>query len=203
MKKVYFAVYLFIVLNLAACSKNTSNVTTTAPVQDITVETIDSTETNSNSESSKNDILADDEIMPEANQLSEKLASALIEIGASESTNMEYEKYNKHDDGDIDLDLVIDGGLHKLKISCYYANLIHSWLIISITNYDNKNYYYVGPGSAGLVDIYDYKSNELLSSKDPAKETEDIIEHFNNEMESIDKSFDSALDDISKAYFDD
>ncbi|WP_320959377.1 hypothetical protein [Hungatella effluvii] len=134
-------------------------------------------------------------------QLTKPLSDALTEANISDYEVIGYDNYEKRSDGDINIDLMLKTNICKLKTSCTYMSLISKWSIISIKNYDNGHYYYVTPGGAGTVDIYSYPDDLLVTPQSTRNPPEDIVEHFNNELESISESFDSALNDITENYY--
>lgn len=137
---------------------------------------------------------------PNKEALNQKLATVFDEIGISELIKTDIINYSPHDDGDIDVDLIITTDLKALKINCYYMSMIDSWNIISVINNENQLDYYVTPGAKGTVDIYDYSTDSLLTKSDPSSSTRDIMADYSRSFESMDESYDAAVESIMDKY---
>lgn len=190
--KIKFLCFASIFIILSGCSNNKNSLSTSLYSSE--VETIAYSEESTEKATDYSDIL------PHYDQLSEALSNALVNAHVTDFEKMDYENYEKRTDGDIDIDLILETNTCKLKTSCLYMSMISKWSIISIKNYDNGHYYYVTPSGASTVDLYSYSDDQLIAPQSTQCSTEDVVEHFNKELDSISESFDAALDDISKSY---
>lgn len=138
--------------------------------------------------------------MPNKESLNQKLSTVFNEIGINELIKTELVNYSPHDDGDIDMHLIITTDLKTLKIYCLYMSMIDSWNIISVNNNETQLEYYVTPGAKGTVDIYDYSTDALLTKTDPSSATRDIMANYSRTLESLDESYDAAIESIKDKY---
>lgn len=116
-------------------------------------------------ESSESNISSNDSL-PQSDMLKKKLVDVINKIGVNEISDTNFENYSLRDDGDIDVDFIYKTDLKTLRVYCSYMKLIESWSIISVKNNESNLYYYVSPGAAGTVDLYDYTTDMLLTKED-------------------------------------
>lgn len=88
----------------------------------------------------------------------------------------------------------------KLIIPSMYITFTPTkeWSVISIKDVDTGNYYYVSDGVEDTVDLYDYRTGELVSEK--TKTDDDVMDEYYQELERIDQEFDEKQEALEEKY---
>lgn len=188
-----------IALLLCGCG-NPSFETTTLQSPKHTVESTTTSESNVKNETSSPPKSQNIDL-PNTESLDKELINILSKLGAVGSPEMDYISYRATDSGDIDIDFLVDTDLYSLRVSCMYIEVLSKWSIFRVSNDENKHCYYVAPGTEEMVDLYDYKTDALISEKSAnPKTSSELMDDYEKEMESIGDDYDADLDSIADEY---
>lgn len=197
MKKKFYVAAVASVLLLSGCSD---------PEQQALPETtqieIQIQETTENSE-----VKSENE---EMKYVSEKMAlasyascteTALSDIGFRKITDVNFQKVEVTDDGDINLEIVVeDSGERTISLSCFYSSLVDLWAVGTITNPDNGHTYWVQENVYDYYDIYDYGLDKLYHAKVKDFDLDEFMERVNEENNEIQSEFEDNLNDLADKY---
>ncbi len=135
--------------------------------------------------------------IPEEDSFYQKVAEVLVEIGV---TNVYSSTFSAEDQsGDLDVTMLMETDLCTLKLDCLYVSMTGNWMIIEVSNAENGHPYYVFDGDR-FSDIYDYETDTLISESREDMATQDVMQEFNEQMESIDAEFDQSMESIADKY---
>lgn len=169
-------------------------------------------------ESKKNDfVLSSSDIikaLPNEELLDMELANVLYEINVSEISSISYENYSTNSYNDsIYVNVILETDLQFLRCNCFYmlmpdpdnGEYFDYWNIVSIEGYDNKHCYYNGSYD-GIVDLYDYQTDTLVSEKYRNFDDIDPVEELNRSIDSYkvesDKEWDSLEQELNRLMYD-
>lgn len=95
-----------------------------------------------------------------------------------------------------------DTGKHLITSLLYTKTESSSgnWLVNSVDDADTNQCYYIDGSSKDYVDLYDYKTGNLISSKTKSWDESDPMDEFNKKMDEIDKEQENKLNDIKEKY---
>ena len=148
-------------------------------------------------ESQSLDIIAD---LPDTDGLARELTLVMNDLGITDKpTNFEFANARKNGD-DISLDVTMTTEICSLNISCNYVNLTSHWIIYLVENAENHHSYWVMNGQENYIDLYDYKTDQLISSQSDSFNTDELLDDFDKQLESISESTDNALNSIADKY---
>lgn len=182
-KKIITVICTAILLSITACNNGVSE----------NVKTSQYTESSDSNYSSV-------DALPYRDILKQDLVDIVNKIGVNEISDSNFENYSISNDGDIDVDFIFITDLKTLRVKCLYMKLIESWSIISVTNNESNLYYYVTPGAAGTVDIYDYATDMLLTKEDIDPQSKDELTDFSRDLDNMEESYNAALESIADKY---
>lgn len=190
-KKIVFATLLLTSLSLSACNNTKAQPT-------------NSTNQSTNYSDLKHEITyVDLDSIPSGSELLETTNSTLDSINVPNI------------DGFIDYDLTDDGSSQminailqindsKLNISALRLTFPDEgeWIIMSISEYDSDpiKYYYGIESIIDHIDIYNFNTGEIISSKKSDINTDEIMSEYQEESDKIMQDFNNALDDIAEQY---
>lgn len=148
-------------------------------------------------ESQSLDIIAD---LPDTDGLAKELTLVMNDLGITDKpTNFEFANARKNGD-DISLDVTMTTEICSLNFSCNYINLTSHWIIYLVENAENHHSYWVMNGQENYIDLYDYKTDQLISSQSDSFNTDELLDDFDKQLESISESSDNALNSIADKY---
>lgn len=148
-------------------------------------------------ESQSLDIIAD---LPNTDDLARELTLVMNDLGITDKPeNFEFANAKKNGD-DISLDVTMTTEICSLNFSCNYVNLTSHWVIYLVENVENHHSYWVVNGQEKYVDLYDYKTDQLISSQSDSFNTDELLDDFDKQLESISESSDNALNSIADKY---
>lgn len=148
-------------------------------------------------ESQSLDIIAD---LPDTDGLAKELTLVMNDLGITDKpTNFEFANARKNGD-DISLDVTMTTEICSLNFSCNYINLTSHWIIYLVENAENHHSYWVMNGQEKYIDLYDYKTDQLISSQSDSFNTDELLDDFDKQLESISESSDNALNSIADKY---
>lgn len=148
-------------------------------------------------ESQSLDIIAD---LPDTDGLARELTLVMNDLGITDKpTNFEFANARKNGD-DISLDVTMTTEICSLNFSCDYVNLTSHWMIYLVENAENHHSYWVMNGQEKYIDLYDYKTDQLISSQSDSFNTDELLDDFDKQLESISESSDNALNSIADKY---
>ncbi len=206
--KKHFLTLLTAILILTSCaSKDVASGSKATEVTSEVVETVNATEEKIEAETRGDSLsLTEDEY----NYLSEKIkldsyadecAKALGSIGFSTISDMSLESARIDSDGMIVEDVIFaDSNGKKVKLSCMYIPFSDKWGVISIGSTTSEKLYWMPEKSKKYYDLYDYKTDELISAKSEDYDSDKFREEIEEEMDKSSEEFDKALDDIAAKY---
>ena len=87
--------------------------------------------------------------------------------------------------------------VHLMRLTTQNDN---EWEVESIVNAENKHFYYVSGNSSGLVDLYSYKTDELVS--EAYKTFEEAESETAASVAAAEDEFEDQLDSIAEKYSD-
>ena len=130
----------------------------------------------------------------------EELTLVMNDLGITDKpTNFEFANARKNGD-DISLDVTMTTEICSLNFSCNYINLTSHWIIYLVENAENHHSYWVMNGQENYIDLYDYKTDQLISSQSDSFNTDELLDDFDKQLESISESSDNALNSIADKY---
>lgn len=133
-------------------------------------------------ESQSLDIIAD---LPDTDGLAKELTLVMNDLGITDKpTNFEFANARKNGD-DISLDVTMTTEICSLNFSCDYVNLTSHWMIYLVENAENHHSYWVMNGQENYIDLYDYKTDQLISSQSDSFNTDELLDDFDKQLESI------------------
>lgn len=148
-------------------------------------------------ESQSLDIIAD---LPDTDGLARELTLVMNDLGITDKPkNFEFANAKKNGD-DISLDVTMTTEICSLNFSCDYVNLTSHWMIYLVENAENHHSYWVMNGQEKYIDLYDYKTDQLISSQSDSFNTDELLDDFDKQLESISESSDNALNSIADKY---
>lgn len=148
-------------------------------------------------ESQSLDIIAD---LPDTDGLARELTFVMNDLGITDKpTNFEFANAKKNGD-DISLDVTMTTEICSLNFSCDYVNLTSHWMIYLVENAENHHSYWVMNGQEKYIDLYDYKTDQLISPQSASFNTDELLDDFDKQFESISESADNALNSIADEY---
>ena len=148
-------------------------------------------------ESQSLDIIAD---LPDTDGLAKELTLVMNDLGITDKpTNFEFANARKNGE-DISLDVTMTTEICSLNFSCDYVNLTSHWMIYLVENAENHHSYWVMNGQENYIDLYDYKTDQLISSQSDSFNTDELLDDFDKQLESISESSDNALNSIADKY---
>jgi hypothetical protein len=142
--------------------------------------------------------------VPDSDGLLTAVNTSLNEIGFGKVLG--FDDINVADTGtQIDVEILIKNDYSDFSISCMYLTILSNpeWEVLTIKNTDTENSkcFWIYEDLKNKVDIYDYKTGELISKKteefkssdEQQKEYEDklnnISDEFNKNMEALEKKY--------------
>lgn len=144
-------------------------------------------------ESQSLDIIAD---LPDADGLARELTLVMNDLGITDKPkNFEFANAKKNGD-DISLDVTMTTEICSLNFSCDYVNLTSHWIIYLVENAENHHSYWVMNGQEKYIDLYDYQTDQLISPQSDSFNTDELLDDFDKQFESISESADNALNSI-------
>lgn len=87
--------------------------------------------------------------------------------------------------------------VHLMRLTTQGNN---EWEVESIVNAENKHFYYVSGNSAGLVDLYSYETDELVSKA--SKTFEEVASETAASVAAAEDEFEDQLDSIAEKHSD-
>lgn len=87
--------------------------------------------------------------------------------------------------------------VHLMRLTTQGNN---EWEVESIVNAENKHFYYVSGNSAGLVDLYSYETDELVSKA--SKTFEEAASETASSVAAAEDEFEDQLDSIAEKHSD-
>lgn len=125
--------------------------------------------------------------------------SALFEIGVNETNILSLTVKDANESSfQIDATFSVQTDLMELEAETVYYEMLDTWSIIWIMNSDNQHIYYLEPSLAGMMDLYQYPSDELIT---PATSSlEQHSQKLETIWESLDEKNDAALSSIAEKY---
>ena len=120
-------------------------------------------------------------------------------ISVDRSISSDSDRISVDNNGPISLDVEIKTKSHNLIAHCMYIELIDSWSINSINDSETQNCYY-SYDDGRFTNIYDYKTDKLLTESREDISNHDPIAEFNEQSESIDAEFDAGLKSLADKY---
>ena len=172
MKKVLICIIIFICIGLIACGTTEKNQTESRTVSD--------------AESNGTDLNSEDENYKAAFP---SIKAALESIGCVDEPENVVSEYKELSENFKELNVKCTVDDKQIKIAC--TKVGDNWGVSYISN-NNGKYYYIG-SSYQLEDIYDFKTDELISKADT--NYNDAMNDIKSKQESL---FESQLDDFDK-----
>lgn len=190
--KICFAVLLLTMLALSACSKDSKN----------SASNNQQPSTNS-SEPAPSIAYTDINTIPSGPDLLDVTNSILNQIGISNITG--FIDYDLSDDGTSQLiDAIILVNDYKLNVSAIRLTFPNEgdWTIMNISEYQSEpiKYYYALESLLDHIDVYDFNTGEIVSSKKSDFNTDDILNEYNEKSDEILNDFNNALDELENEY---
>lgn len=144
-------------------------------------------------------------VIPDSDKLISLLSVKLETIGVKSMDNIVWENNKVISDTKtlqcVTLDMTCATESRNIKASCMYTKVAGStnenfWSITSIQDADTGNFYYAYEGLESTVDIYDYKTGDLISSA--SKTHEEIQDEIDGQLDESDKAFQEKLDSLKE-----
>lgn len=135
--------------------------------------------------------------IPNTEALSKALIVPVTDIGCSVG-KMSFD--NIHDGGTFDVDVIMESNGEPLVFSCFYIDVTDKWNVLQVTGRDSGHCYWIGKGYEDSVDLYDYSSGSLLSSKDPNFDLHDVASSLADQSNKIADDFEADLESIADKY---
>lgn len=136
---------------------------------------------------------------PNYDSFSSKLTEVLVEIGATDFSSASIDTFEERDNGDIDASISIETPQHFLHIDCAYYDILGTWSVIQVYDDNTKHCYYTSSGSR-FTDIYDYKTDTLVSESQESFEDYDPLAEFEEDLESNNAQFEQKMESIAGEY---
>lgn len=142
---------------------------------------------------------AQGEELYDKDQIVDKAATALYDIGVTENLTVTYGNLKESQVCTL-VDLYTPTStrnliVHLMRLTTQSDN---EWEVDSIVNAENKHFYYVSGNSAGLVDLYSYETDELVSKA--SKTFEEAASETAASVAAAEEEFDKQLDSIEEKY---
>lgn len=142
---------------------------------------------------------AQGEELYDRDQIVDKAATALYDIGVTENLTVTYGNL-KESQVCTFVDLYAPTStrnliVHLMRLTTQSDN---EWEVDSIVDAENKHFYYVSGNSAGLVDLYSYETDELVSKA--SKTFEEAASETAASVAAAEEEFDKRLDSIEEKY---
>ena len=192
MKKQFLLAAFASMCIINGCQNSSGSAQNSAAAAESIVES-STVEASSASESSASSIPD----IPNTEAFSKALTIPVADIGCSVG-KMSFE--NIHDGGTFDVDVIMESDGEPLVFSCFYIDVIDKWDVSQVTGRDSGRCYWVGKGYERSVDLYDYSSGLLLSSKDPNFDPRDVSSSLADQSDKIVEDFGSDLESIADKY---
>ncbi|MBQ3094936.1 MAG: hypothetical protein IJC53_00685 [Clostridia bacterium] len=146
------------------------------------------------------DIIAEETLLdiPEKSTLDDIIDTALDTIGVE---RVEYRAYGNYLDFTalfMDIFVVTDNN-KLLMVNAFFNPSSEKWNIQSISDVNDDRYYYVRPDAAATVDVYDYKTGELVSKQSMTQEEFD--EELKKQREEAEKKYQEEIDKLLENYY--
>lgn len=192
MKKQFLFAVLASMCIINGCQNSSGSAQDSAAATESIVEssTIESSSASESSASSVSDI-------PNTEAFSKALTIPVVDIGCSVG-KMSFE--NIRDGGTFDVDVIMESDGEPLVFSCFYIDILDKWNVSKVTGRDSGRCYWIGKGYERSVDLYDYSSGLLLSSKDPDFDPRDVSSSLADQSDKIVEDFGSDLESIADKY---
>lgn len=143
--------------------------------------------------------IAQDDSFPNYDSFSSELTEVLVEIGATDFSSASIDTFEEHDNGDISAGISIETPQRSLHIDCSYYDILETWSVIQVYDINTEHCYYTPSGSR-FMDIYDYKTDTLVSESQESFEDFDPLEEFEDALESNEAEFDRKMESIADEY---
>ena len=143
--------------------------------------------------------VAQDDSFPNYDSFSSELTEVLVEIGATDFSSASIDTFEKDDNGDINAGISIETPQHSLHIDCSYYDILGTWSVIQVYDINTEHCYYTPSGSR-FTDIYDYKTDTLVSESQESFEDFDPLEEFEDALENNEAEFDRKMESIADEY---
>lgn len=142
---------------------------------------------------------AQGEELYDRDQIVDKAATALYDIGVTENLTVTYGNL-KESQACTFVDLYAPTSTRNLIVHLmrFTTQSDNEWKVDSIVNAENKHFYYVSGNSAGLVDLYSYETDELVSKA--SKTFEEAASETAASVAAAEEEFDKQLDSIEEKY---
>lgn len=139
-------------------------------------------------------------VLPLSDSLVKEIALVTTEIGVTDIGSLTILSYEEGYGGtyDVEISLVCDG--KEVRISCSYLELIERWAVSGVHDMENGHCYWYPDGMNGFCDLYDFKTNEIISAKSDDFSLDEVIEKNNEEAEKAKEEFENALDELAEKY---
>jgi hypothetical protein len=117
-----------------------------------------------------------------------------------------FDEISVKDDGiQVKADIIIKNDYEDFSISCMYLSIMSNpkWEVILINNTDNENIksFWAYEDIRKNVDIYDYKTGDLISGKtEEFKSLDEQQKDFEEKLDSLSDEFDSNLESLKQEY---
>lgn len=190
--KAYFTVLLISLLTLSACSNGTKNSATKTQLP-----------SSSSSEPAESVTYSDINSIPSGTDLLDTTNSILTQIGIPNING--FIDYDLTDDGTSQMiDAIILVNDCKLNVSAVRLTFPNEgdWTIMNISEYQSEpiKYYYAMESLLDHIDVYDFNTGEIVSSKKSDFNTDDILNEYNEKSDEIMNDFNNALDELEDEY---
>lgn len=144
---------------------------------------------------------AQGEELYDRDQIVDKAVTALYDIGVTENLTVTYGNL-KESQVCTFVDLYAPTStrnliVHLMRLTTQSDN---EWEVDSIVNAENKHFYYVSGNSAGLVDLYSYETDELISKA--SKTFEEAESETAASVAAAEDEFEDQLDSIAEKHSD-
>lgn len=194
-RKLVLTILLIASFSLTSCSNNTPNSTT---------KINDSTTQAASTELIGDISYSDIDSIPSGNELLDLTNSFLEQLEIPSVSG--FIDYDLSDDGTSQIiDAIIQiNDASKLNISAMRITFPDEgeWIIMSISEYDSDpiKYYYGIESIIDHIDIYNFNTGEIISSKESDINTDEIMSEYQEESDKIMEDFNNALDEIAEEY---
>lgn len=142
---------------------------------------------------------AQGEELYDRDQIVDKAATALYDIGVTENLTVTYGNL-KESQVCTFVDLYAPTStrnliVHLMRLTTQSDN---EWEVDSIVNAENKHFYYVSSNSSGLVDLYNYETDELVSKA--SKTFEEAASETAASVAAAEEELEKQVDSIAEKY---
>lgn len=198
MRKYIITSVLLTMLLLASCSK-----------KDDDYRTINSSEVSNQLDPSITpEVITEEDILYEslndvtdAFELIDSTHDVLEEIGVEQIKSVIITE-QRDTAGTLDINYTIETEKYKLDFSAMKISIIsdNEWEVSTVSDTDTNKYYWLREGLDDYMDLYDYKTGELISSGEKELDPDKLMQEYEEKNKEILKDFEEDLQDLAEEY---